>query len=55
MRFTSILLILGLLSLVSCGPEAVAKRRAGLAPYSSDAPGSFQLERPVRQAQEEEP
>ena len=54
MHFTSLLLILGLSTLISCGPEAVAKRRAGLAPYSTKGPGAFQLERPHRQAQEEE-
>jgi hypothetical protein len=54
MRLTSLLLVLGLLSVSSCGPEAVAKRRAGLAPYSSKAPGSFDLERPEREAQEAE-
>ncbi len=54
MRLTSILFILGLFSVSSCGPEAVAKRRAGLAPYTSKAPGSFDLERQVREAQEED-
>lgn len=54
MRLTSLLLILGLFSLASCGPEAVAKRRAGLTPYSSKSPGSFDLEHPIKEAQEED-
>lgn len=55
MRITLFILGLGLFSVTSCGPEAVAKRRAGLMPYSSEAPGSFELEKPVRQAQEFSP
>lgn len=54
MKITLIITSLGLFLLSSCGPEAVAKRRAGLAPYTSKAPGSFDLERSERQAEEED-
>lgn len=54
MRLTSLFIVLGLLTVSSCGPEAVAKRRAGLMPYTSKTPASFDLERPVREAQEED-